>query len=127
MATPSKLKICVLGIGLLMVLYIAYPAKENKLLSEYNFEYQEFLKFSENFNKKYSTEDHNQRFQIYNDNIKAIRVFNTYTKDFVLAANKFADMTPSEFSEKYSREIKAKPAKNYEPLLRLKANPQVQD
>ena len=80
MATPSKLKICVLGIGLLMVLYIAYPAKENKLLSEYNFEYQEFLKFSENFNKKYSTEDHNQRFQIYNDNIKAIRVFNTYKR-----------------------------------------------
>lgn len=99
-----KLRIPALGFLLFSLVYVLYltSASSPSFLSENQLEYEEFLKFSENFSKKYLSSDMKYRFEVYKENLKVIREYNSISKDFVLAPNKFADLTKQEFTDLYS-------------------------
>ena len=100
----ARIKFAIAGItviGMLLV-YIAYQSKTSEQIYQNNLDYQEFLKFTNTFNKNYEPTEHLLRFQIFNSNLKTIHTFNTITKDFKLASNKFADLTLQEFTDFYS-------------------------
>lgn len=103
MVISNKVSLVLIGIIGFVVLYAAWP--KHPLLSEYELESEEFTRFLSTYSKSYQNSDLQNRFQIFTDNIRTIRRFNTFTSDFKLAANKFADLSPAEFKEMFTQPI----------------------
>jgi KDEL-tailed cysteine endopeptidase len=114
MASQNKAKLSLLLIGIALCLcYILSYSTTNKL-SISSLELAEFEKFVITHNKNYPADELKLRYEIFTTNIKAIRVYNSFTKDFVLAINKFGDLSPEEFASMYTEEIHIKPNKKLE-------------
>ena len=109
MAVFTKVKLGMLSIVVFLVLYATFPKSSIDLLSEHELEYKEFQSFISTFSKSYTESEFGYRFNVYNDNVKAIRVHNTYIRDFKLAPNKFADLTLAEFSSLYKSPVPSRP------------------
>jgi len=62
-----------------------------------------FKKFVNQYNKDYATNtiEYQRRFLIFKDNLKRIDELNSRQKTAKYAINKFADLSPKEFSKKY--------------------------
>lgn len=61
---------------------------------------KEFNKFVQNFNKNYLTNsEFNARFDVFQQNLNAIKKHNKNNKSFKLKLNKFADLSPAEFAK----------------------------
>eukprot|EP00358_Blepharisma_japonicum_P003115 CAMPEP_0202946166 /NCGR_PEP_ID=MMETSP1395-20130829/8792_1 /ASSEMBLY_ACC=CAM_ASM_000871 /TAXON_ID=5961 /ORGANISM="Blepharisma japonicum, Strain Stock R1072" /LENGTH=312 /DNA_ID=CAMNT_0049646609 /DNA_START=28 /DNA_END=963 /DNA_ORIENTATION=- len=71
------------------------------LLDQYQSEESEFQEFIQKYNKEYTPEEYEIRFQIFQDNLAFIRVQNSLNRDWVLGVNEFADLTMEEFRKYY--------------------------
>ena len=73
-------------------------SKTNSSLFSLELEHQEFMSFSERFNKQYSSDEERMtRFKIYRDNMAFARLSNKENQDWTLGMTRFADMTGAEF------------------------------
>lgn len=65
--------------------------------------WSEFKEFIQKFNKKYeSVQEFEQRFEIFRSNLRSIILHNSdSSQNFTMGLNGFADLTASEFKEKY--------------------------
>ncbi|CAG9326208.1 unnamed protein product [Blepharisma stoltei] len=71
-------------------------------LQQFQLEVEEFNHYVKKYNKVYSTvEEYARRFKVYRDNLAYIRIHNTQSKNWVLKANQFADMSFAEFKNTY--------------------------
>lgn len=86
------------------------------MLGIFEAEEQEFINFIEKYSKIYSSKEYLRRFNIYRDNKAYIRIHNSLQKDWILAENKFSDLTLDEFSAIYHTYIDYQIPQNYDIL-----------
>lgn len=115
-ASPQKrpyLKPIILSICLVSSLLIFYgSSKSSFLYSNDSLSQAEFDQFISVHSKSYST-DKPHRYLTFVENTEFIRSHNKLNKDWVLATNKFADLTADEFRLKYlSEKLQKSPAPN---------------
>jgi C1A family cysteine protease len=69
----------------------------------------QFTAFQEKFEKHYSLEEVDMRFEIFRSNLRVIMLHNMdRTQNFTLGVNQFTDLTADEFRAKYIRGLEAK-------------------
>jgi C1A family cysteine protease len=61
----------------------------------------QFVNFVQKYNKQYDSEEFGKRYSIFKDNVKRISELNTQQTTATFGINKFADLTPAEFSKMY--------------------------
>ena len=89
------------ALGMMALLVPRAPSLSSHL-TQAVLEQEEFDDFILKFGKVYESDvEYNKRLKIYRDNAAFIRVFNSGSISFTLGVNKFADLTLSEFQEKY--------------------------
>ena len=93
---------------LFSILYLAYPSDKSSVsLTQSSLDLQEFQGFMKAHSKQYSSQaEYDYRFQVFQTNSALIRAHNALQTSVMLAANKFADLSQSEFKALYTQEIK---------------------
>ncbi|CAG9334340.1 unnamed protein product [Blepharisma stoltei] len=115
---PSKLRLfSIIGIlgafGVLATILVISISSASPILAQLTLEETEFQNFMTAYSKTYSSEEEYQaKFQIFRDNLAYIRIFNSLGNNWTLGANKFADLTFSEFKAKFSSSPVQKSEKN---------------
>jgi C1A family cysteine protease len=88
-------------IGILSALFLTL-SKPDKLVSSLSAEEQEFEVFLSTYSKSYSSEEeYSKKFSTFRDNLGFIRVHNSMKSSVILGVNHLADLSFSEFKEKY--------------------------
>lgn len=114
MAGLKKFTTFLLPLCLFIFLFLYYLLiiSSSQKLSISELELAEFQNFIRKHNKVYASNELNTRYETFKKNQKIINTFNALTNDFILAINKFSDLTPEEFNFLYTEKIKIKNHKN---------------
>lgn len=95
----SKILIpCSLSLVLLYLIYTYSTNQNTSLLSEYQLHESQFNQFLSTYQKSYSSDQYQARFQTFRDNLLYIVRHNQQNHGWVMSVNQFGDLTPGEFS-----------------------------
>lgn len=97
-------------LGLIGVVTYQYLVPTSPLLESYQLEESEFQDFIAKFHKSYSASEYNQRFAAFRENLSYYRVHNSLGKSHTLGISEYSDLTVSEFSKIYLKEMPKRPA-----------------
>ncbi|OMJ82266.1 hypothetical protein SteCoe_17045 [Stentor coeruleus] len=112
MAGLKKFNILLLLLSAFLFLYYFLISSNSQKLSISELELAEFQNFIIKHNKIYVSNELKTRYEIFKKNQRFINAFNALTNDFILAINKFADLTTEEFASLYTEKIKTKKDKS---------------
>lgn len=89
------------------LIYSLLPSN-SPLLSYHELEESEFQNFISKFQKLYSPSEYSQRFSAFRVDLSYYRIHNSQLKSYTLGINEYSDLSPSEFSNKFFKEMHQK-------------------